>query len=114
MVRSDPRELFDVGAQAERTALAWQRTALGVMAVGALSVRWSVTEDFPVLPGIALVVFGGLAGLFVVRQRYLRVLKTVHSDQTPLSRYLIPLTTIFMVGVLTVIAMGVAVEFTRE
>lgn len=111
---SDPRALFDVGAQAERTALAWQRTALGVVAVGALSVRWSVAEDFPVLPGIAMVVFGGLAGLFVVRQRYLRVLRTVQSAQTPLSRYLIPLTTIFMVVVLAVIALGVAVEFGRE
>ena len=108
------RRLFDIGAQAERTALAWQRTALGVVAVGALTVRWSVTEDFPVLPGIALVVVGGLAGLFVVRNRYLRVLQTVQSDQTPLSRYLIPVTTAFLVVVIAAITVGVAVEFARE
>lgn len=106
-------QLFDVGAQAERTALAWQRTALGLVAVAALTVRWSVTENFPVLPGIGLAVAGGLAGLVVVRQRYLRVLHTVQTGQTPASRYLIGATTLFMVAVIVGIAVGVAVEFTR-
>lgn len=110
----DSRALFDIGAQAERTSLAWQRTALGVVAVGALSIRWSVTENFPVFPGIALVVFGAIAGLFVVRQRYLRVLKTVTTGQNPLSRYIIGLTTVFMIVVIGAIAIGVAIEFSRE
>jgi uncharacterized membrane protein YidH (DUF202 family) len=105
--------LFDVGAQAERTAMAWQRTALGLVAVAALTVRWSVTENLPVLPGIALAVAGGLAGLVVVRQRYLRVLRTVPHGQTPVSRYLIPASTVFMVAVTVGIAVGVAVEFSR-
>lgn len=114
MAAPDTRQLFDVGAQAERTALAWQRTALGLVAVAALTVRWSVTENFPVFPGIGLAVAGGLAGLVVVRQRYLRVLRTVETGHTPTSRYLIGATTVFMVAVVVGIAVGVAVEFSRD
>ena len=93
-------ELFDVGAQAERTALAWQRTGIGLMAAGALVVRWTVTERFPPWPGVALVGFGAFASLLLVRQRYRRVLKMVRAEQTPLSRYLIPGTAAFMVAVI--------------
>lgn len=108
---TEPERPADAGTAAERTALSWQRTALGVVATGALTVRWSVTEHFPMLPGIALTVFGGVAGLFVVRQRYLRVLTTVRTGQTPLSRYLVAATTAFMVVVIAGVAVGVASQF---
>ena len=104
------RRLFDIGAQAERTAMAWQRTGIGVMAAGALVVRWSVAEDFTVLPGIALTVFGGFLSLYIVRQRYRRVLTTVEAGQTPLSRYLIPGTTVFLLVVVVATAIAVADE----
>ena len=78
-------ELFDVGAQAERTALAWQRTGIGTIAVGALVLRWCVTENFPLWPGVVLAMCGGITTLFLVRQRYQRVLRTVTTAQTPLS-----------------------------
>ena len=108
---TEPDRPADAGTAAERTALSWQRTALGVVATGALTVRCSVTEHFPILPGVALTAFGGIAGLFIVRQRYLRVLITVRTGRTPLSRYLIPATTAFMVVVEAGIAVGVASRF---
>lgn len=111
---SGTSQLTDAGVQAERTALAWRRTGLGLVAVGALAVRWSVSEDFPPYPGVLLSAFGGVAGLFIVRARYLRVLHTVQTGQTPLSRYLIPVTTLVMVAVVAAFAVGIAAEFARE
>ncbi|MFN8088108.1 MAG: DUF202 domain-containing protein [Mycobacterium sp.] len=104
-------ELFDVGAQAERTALAWQRTGIGTIAVGALVLRWCVTENFPLWPGVVLAMCGGITTLFLVRQRYQRVLRTVTTAQTPLSRFLVPGTTIFMVVAVLAVGFGVLYEF---
>ncbi|GAB91737.1 DUF202 domain-containing protein [Gordonia rhizosphera] len=103
-------ELIDVGAQAERTAMAWQRTGIGVMAVGALVVRWSVTEHFSVWPGIVLAVLGGFATLVLVPRRYRRVLMTVRAGHTPLSRYLVPGAALFMVLVVVAVGAGVGIE----
>ena len=108
-----PDELFEFGAQAERTALSWQRTALGVVAIGALIVRWSLIEDFPVWPGVLLVAFGGLAGLFLVRQRYLRVMQAVRADETPLSRYLVPGATLFITAAIATVSAGIGIELAR-
>ncbi len=102
--------LIDAAGPAERTALAWQRTALGVMLVGALAVRWCVNEGYPVWPGIVLAVFGGIIGLLLGRRRYLRIIATVQAGQTPLSRYLIPATALFMVLIVAVIGVGVGIE----
>ena len=106
-------ELIDVAGPAERTALAWQRTSLGVIVVGALAARWCALQHFPVWPGIALAAFGGVAGLFLVRQRYLRVMTTVRAGQTPLSRYLVPATALFMVLIVAVVGVGVGIELSR-
>ena len=99
--------------QAERTALAWRRTSLGLIAVGALAIHWSVAEDFPPYPGVLLTTFGGIVGLFVVRARYLRVLHTIETGQTPLSRYLVPVTTVVMTAVAISFAIGLAAEFAK-
>ncbi|MCB0932300.1 MAG: DUF202 domain-containing protein [Mycobacterium sp.] len=104
----------DAGRQAERTALSWRRTSLGLIAVGALAIRWSVAEDFPPYPGVLLCAFGGVAGLFIVRARYQRVLHTVGTGQTPLSRYLIPVTTLVIVAVVVAFGIGIAAEFARD
>lgn len=83
-------ELMDVGAQAERTALAWQRTGLGMMAAGALLVRWNVEQHVPAWPGVLLSVVAGLAILVLVPHRYHRILRTVRAGHTPLSRGMVP------------------------
>lgn len=101
-------------SQAERTALSWQRTAVGVVVIGALAVRWAATRNLPVWPGFGLALIGGLAGIFLVRQRYLRVVGTLAAGQTPLSRYLVPATATFMVAVVTAVGAGIAVELTRR
>lgn len=103
----------EAGSQAERTALSWRRTSLSLIAVGALAIRWSVAEDFPPYPGILLTAFGGVVGLFVPRGRYRRVLHTVATGQTPLSRNLIPVTTAVMALVAIAFAIGIAAEFGR-
>ena len=107
---AEPDRLLDVGAVAERTALAWQRTGVGIMASGALAVRWCVIENFPVWPGVLLAVIGAGASLIVVPRRYRRVLETVRAGQTPLSRYLVPATAVFMVLVVAAISVGIGIE----
>jgi uncharacterized membrane protein YidH (DUF202 family) len=106
-------EAAPAGAQAERTALAWQRTGIGLVLIGLLITRWSVTEAFPAWPGIVVAGLGGLAGLILVRRRYHRVLHTVSTGQTPLSRYLVPSTTALMVLIVLGVAAGYAVELTE-
>ncbi|GAY18404.1 DUF202 domain-containing protein [Mycobacterium sp. shizuoka-1] len=105
--------LLDAQGVAERTALAWQRTVIGVLAVGALVVRWSITERFPPWPGVALTAVAALAALVLVRQRYQRVRDTVGAGQTPLSRYLVPGATLFMVVVVVGIGAGMLLEYSR-
>jgi len=99
-------ELMDVGAQAERTALAWQRTGVGVMAAGALLVRWNVEQHVPAWPGVLLTAVAGLAVLVLVPDRYRRVLRTVRAGHTPLSRAMVPAATMLMVLVI----LGIGVE----
>lgn len=113
MTGTDAHELIDAGVPAERTALAWQRTFLGIVAVGALATRWSITEQYPVWPGIVLATFGGVVGLFLGRQRYLRIITTVRAGETPLSRYLVPATAAFMVFIVVIIGVGIGIELSR-
>ena len=103
-------ELVDVGAQAERTALAWQRTGLGLMAIGALLLRWDVTQRMPVWPGIMLTVAAGLIILILVPNRYRRVLHVVRAGENPLSRAMVPAATALTVVVILGIAAELAVR----
>jgi uncharacterized membrane protein YidH (DUF202 family) len=72
-----PDTIADVGAQLERTSLAWTRTALGFTAVGALLGRSAIHAEQPAFAaGLAAVVIstGISAGVAAVRsydQRHL-------------------------------------------
>jgi uncharacterized membrane protein YidH (DUF202 family) len=103
-------QLMDVGAQAERTALAWQRTGIGMMAVGALLLRWDANERLPVWPGLLLTAAAGVAVLFLVSHRYRRVLRTVRAGHTPVSRAMVPATALLMVLVIVGIGAELAVH----
>ncbi len=108
----DPQsDLLDAQAVAERTALAWQRTFIGALAVGALVVRWSFTQHFPPWPGIIVTALAALASLVLVRWRYQRVRDAVRDGQTPLSRYLVPGATVFMVIVIVGVGAGALAEY---
>ncbi|MCP9274308.1 DUF202 domain-containing protein [Mycolicibacterium arenosum] len=96
--------LFDVGAQAERTALAWQRTAIGLLANGALLCRWSLVEHLPVWPAVVLTAGAGLALLAVVPARYRRIVGAVRSGRNPIARFAMPAV---VVGFTAVIALVV-------
>jgi uncharacterized membrane protein YidH (DUF202 family) len=99
-------ELMDAGTQAERTALAWQRTGIGAIAVGALLMRGYAHHNLlPLWPGLLLAVAGGLAILVLVPQRYRRVLRAVQGRRSPLSRAMVPGATVVLV--LVTIAIGV-------
>ena len=104
-------ELLDAQGVAERTALSWQRTVIGVLAVGVLIVRWSFTQHFPIWPGIVVTVLTALASLVLVRWRYQRVRNAVRAGQTPLSRYLVPAATVFMAVIVVGVAAGVLAEY---
>lgn len=56
-----PSEVADPGLQQERTALAWERTAIATMVAGALLGRWAAQDAAPLFGvlGIMQVAFGG-------------------------------------------------------
>ena len=58
---SRPATSFDAGLQHERTALAWERTAIATMVAGALLGRWAAQDGAPLfgVVGIVQVAFGG-------------------------------------------------------
>lgn len=65
-----PAKVFDPGLQHERTALAWERTAIAVMVAGVLLARYAAqTVHFVIaFVGVAQVAFG--AGLLVWTGRH--------------------------------------------
>lgn len=55
-----PERVFDAGLQHERTALAWERTAIATMVAGALLGRWAAEDAAPLFGvlGVVQVAFG--------------------------------------------------------
>lgn len=103
-------ELLDVGAQAERTALAWQRTGIGAIAVGALMMREHLHQHLlPPWPGLLLTVVAGITVVVLVPQRYGRVVRDARAGHTPLSRTMVPGATL----VLVLVTIGIGVELLR-
>lgn len=114
----DPRVLF----AAERTLLAWNRTALAAMAFGFAIERFGLFMRMMERPGaaaanhgpsfwvgIALVVLGALMALLSVGQ-YRRVLATLNPDEVP-ARYAVNLATYATLGVAAIGAILAAYLF---
>jgi uncharacterized membrane protein YidH (DUF202 family) len=99
----------DTGLQPERTAMAWQRTALTAAGVSALTLRHAEGDVLRSLPGL-LGLAGAVGLLLVVEGRYLRMLRHAERGDEPLGRRLVVLLTLGCVllslGALLVVLSG--------
>lgn len=57
-----PREIFDGGMQHERTALAWERTAIATMVAGVILARYAAAGAYPAAAavGVLQTIVGGV------------------------------------------------------
>ncbi len=78
----------ETGLPAERTAMAWQRTALGVGGVSALIVHHAAGTPWLVVPGV-LGLLAALVLLVVVEERYHHTLHKVSAGETPMGPRLV-------------------------
>jgi uncharacterized membrane protein YidH (DUF202 family) len=92
--------VFDVGLQHERTALAWDRTGLSLLVVGALTLRSGGPpfDDLLHAPGYAAMAVG--AGLLVAGgRRYRRRELDLRHGESPVHPRLVLLTGFAALGV---------------
>lgn len=106
-----PDVVWDRGAQAERTALAWQRTGLSAAAVGLLLVHvHPVGHVLPPWPGLLLVALDGALAAAVAPVGYPHIERTVRSGRGPLCTRTVPGTALLVltsvVGVAAVLALA--------
>jgi uncharacterized membrane protein YidH (DUF202 family) len=96
--------VFDAGLQHERTALAWDRTALGLMVVGALTLR-AVGAPFTTLRHVPghLTLMVGLGLLWAGARRYRRREADLRAGKSPVRPRLVVVT-----GVTTVLVSAMA------
>lgn len=94
----------DEGAQAERTALSWQRTGLAALAVGALLIHTDPGRaPLSPWPAVVLIAVGALCAAVLAPVRYRRVLRAVSAGRTPAASSTIPAVS----AVLVVVTIGV-------
>lgn len=75
----------DAGLQAERTAMAWQRTALGIGGVSALLLHRAEGAGLAAAPGAAGLV-AAVGVLLSVEARYVRTRRHVEAGTNPMGR----------------------------
>ncbi len=104
----------DEGLQHERTALAWERTAIAMMVVGVIAARYlaqSLHVVFAIV-GLAQLVVG--AGLLIWSgKRYDETRRAVRADENPAhptATRLVGLTTIAFTGSAVVLAVVIALD----
>lgn len=76
------------GLQTERTIMAWQRTALGLGGVSALTLRQAQGDPLLSVPGVAGLT-GAVALLAFAEMRYLRSLQRRGPDREPMGPSLV-------------------------
>ena len=109
-----PDSVFDQGLQHERSALAWERTAIASMVAGVLMARYaaeSLHYSFAAI-GIAQVVVGGLVLLWASRH-YDDLHGPPRSGQSPVhptAARVVGLSTIAFVGAGLVLSVVIAID----
>lgn len=89
------------GAQAERTALSWQRTGLAAVAVGALTARTVAP-----VAGLVLLAAGVLAAAVVAPLRYTRIRRATASGVSPAAPLTLRATALLTLAVLVATGAG--------
>lgn len=112
-MRDRPHTVFDEGLQHERTALAWERTAISLMVAGILMVRYT-SRTLPVgfaLAGLAQVVTG--AGLLLWSARHYEdlhgPLRAGESPIHPTATRVVGATTVAFTGLGLLLSIAIAV-----
>jgi uncharacterized membrane protein YidH (DUF202 family) len=107
-----PAEVFDPMLQHERTALAWERTAIATMVAGTLLARYAV-EIHPVLAaiGVSQVVFGGVLLAWAGRH-YDDLHAPLRAGESPVhpgAARLVGATTVLFTGAATFVSVAAAI-----
>ena len=103
--RRRPEPALDIGLPAERTAMAWQRTALGLAGFSALLVHLADRDTLLAVPGFLGLVFA-VAVLVTAERRYTWTVRRVEAHESPVAPHLAALLTGAVV-VLSVSALAV-------
>lgn len=98
--RPRPEPAIDVGLAAERTAMAWQRTALALAAFSALLVHLAERELILALPGVGGLVLA-LVLLVLGERRYAWTVRRIEGGESCAAQRLVVSMTVG-VGVLSV------------
>jgi putative membrane protein len=107
-----PDRVFDPGLQHERSALAWERTAIATMVAGVLLARYSAEWLHPATAavGLAQVVAGGLLLVWAGR-RYEDLHGPLRAGQSPVhptAAQVVGFSTILFTGAGSVLAVVIA------
>ena len=109
-----PSSVYDSGLQHERTALAWERTAIAGMVAGVFLARYAATALHPLVAafGVAQVIVG--SGVLVWAARHYDdlhgPLRAGQSPVHPLATRVVGLGAVVFTAVATVIAVVIALQ----
>lgn len=108
-----PEESFAAGLQHERTALAWERTAIAVIVAGLLLARAAAVEEQWVVAAVGLVVtaFGGTVMIWAGAHYEMRhgLLRRGEDVVHPLAARLVGLAAVLVSGIGLAFAVGTTV-----
>lgn len=107
--RRRPDPAIDTGLQSERTAMAWQRTALGLGGMSALLLHQAHGSRLAAVPGVAGMLVA-LGFLVVAERRYEHTVRRVSAGDAPAGPVLVRMVAVATVALalsaLGLIALG--------